>query len=328
MSFNGKCGNCGINGHTRRNCPQPIVKRGDRKNAKCFKCGSKAHLAENCDVGQICYKCKQAGHIAENCPILTNTIPSEVKLDSSSSTIQVPADVLQSLLLEVQKSRSSSTLAPERSSASPESEIKNEPLKLPTLPDAVPDGFVRLEFKIGEVWGHNSWHILEGSDFFKLKNTLTSRLLEKGIITEDDMDRQNKTPHIDLKGNKSHRDQLDGIKIDVNMKTIKFDKKTIEIEITPEIHYTLLFKRKLDTILTQVKPVLHSILVEMGLPNTESKEEQKNEDDTLCCICFDKPKQYANIACGHKCLCEDCSKVPMDTCPMCRTKVQKFIKIY
>lgn len=45
-----------------------------------------------------------------------------------------------------------------------------------------------------------------------------------------------------------------------------------------------------------------------------------------CCICMMRPNNYANIACGHMCVCLECSERLDEKCPMCR-KQGLFIKV-
>lgn len=47
------------------------------------------------------------------------------------------------------------------------------------------------------------------------------------------------------------------------------------------------------------------------------------ERDGLCVVCQDQEAVFANIDCGHLCMCPDCSKLVLATtreCPMCRTR--------
>lgn len=51
-----------------------------------------------------------------------------------------------------------------------------------------------------------------------------------------------------------------------------------------------------------------------------------------CIICLSKKISYAIIPCGHYCLCEDCKieceNEQEEICPVCRTIIQGFLKIY
>lgn len=51
------------------------------------------------------------------------------------------------------------------------------------------------------------------------------------------------------------------------------------------------------------------------------------ERDGLCVVCQDQEAVFANIDCGHLCMCPDCSKLVLATtreCPMCRTRCVSF----
>ncbi len=51
-----------------------------------------------------------------------------------------------------------------------------------------------------------------------------------------------------------------------------------------------------------------------------------------CSICFEETANYAAVPCGHKCGCEECLKNVMEKgngcCPICRTKMDCFIRVY
>ena len=44
------------------------------------------------------------------------------------------------------------------------------------------------------------------------------------------------------------------------------------------------------------------------------------DTDVSCCVCFEKEKNHAYPACGHKCVCESCAIKPSlnNKCPLCR----------
>jgi len=52
-----------------------------------------------------------------------------------------------------------------------------------------------------------------------------------------------------------------------------------------------------------------------------------DEDDT-CVVCMEKPKTHLLVPCGHKCLCEDCSKKDLKDCPICRKAILQTLKVY
>ena len=48
---------------------------------------------------------------------------------------------------------------------------------------------------------------------------------------------------------------------------------------------------------------------------------------TTCCVCTDNPKEYANIVCGHLCVCKTCSNKLQKKCPICK-RSGNFIRIF
>ena len=60
--------------------------------------------------------------------------------------------------------------------------------------------------------------------------------------------------------------------------------------------------------------------------------EFKNEGSDLCCICLDNNVNSVLVPCGHLTLCYGCaelhSKEKQNRCPICRSKVDFFIKTY
>lgn len=51
--------------------------------------------------------------------------------------------------------------------------------------------------------------------------------------------------------------------------------------------------------------------------------------DTLCCVCYDKPKSMLLLPCRHLCLCSHCSLLDaVRTCPICRSRIQDRIEVF
>ena len=56
------------------------------------------------------------------------------------------------------------------------------------------------------------------------------------------------------------------------------------------------------------------------------------EEEVLCVVCMDAPKQHSILPCGHQCVCEACAqqltqKSP-PTCPVCRALIQGTTRVY
>lgn len=54
---------------------------------------------------------------------------------------------------------------------------------------------------------------------------------------------------------------------------------------------------------------------------------QPSPQNSECRVCLDKGVEIVFITCGHACCCEECSK-SLETCPMCRERIARKIKIY
>lgn len=63
--------------------------------------------------------------------------------------------------------------------------------------------------------------------------------------------------------------------------------------------------------------------------NKFSTKERGNvvSEKSLCVVCIENESIIASINCGHKCLCENCSK-GLTSCPICREFSSEFIRIY
>ena len=48
--------------------------------------------------------------------------------------------------------------------------------------------------------------------------------------------------------------------------------------------------------------------------------DESEDDDSLCCVCLERPKSALLLPCKHLCLCSHCK---LQECPMCRTAVEQ-----
>jgi hypothetical protein len=55
-------------------------------------------------------------------------------------------------------------------------------------------------------------------------------------------------------------------------------------------------------------------------------------EETMCVVCFDAPKEYAVVPCGHQCVCAGCAeqltKTRTPTCPVCRGPIRETMKVF
>uniref|UniRef100_A0A2H1V5S7 SFRICE_011056 n=1 Tax=Spodoptera frugiperda TaxID=7108 RepID=A0A2H1V5S7_SPOFR len=74
-------------------------------------------------------------------------------------------------------------------------------------------------------------------------------------------------------------------------------------------------------------------------PTEELSEEQQctgvvttsQADDTVleaeCVICMDAKSEVVFVPCGHMCCCQPCASKEMESCPMCRSTIERTIKV-
>ena len=55
-------------------------------------------------------------------------------------------------------------------------------------------------------------------------------------------------------------------------------------------------------------------------------------EETMCVVCFDAPKEYAIVPCGHQCVCGECAeqltKTRTPMCPVCRGPIRETMKVF
>ena len=57
-----------------------------------------------------------------------------------------------------------------------------------------------------------------------------------------------------------------------------------------------------------------------------------NEEDYLCVLCLDAPKDHIIVPCGHQCVCGVCAnklaKTKTPQCPLCRGAIRETMKVF
>ncbi len=51
-------------------------------------------------------------------------------------------------------------------------------------------------------------------------------------------------------------------------------------------------------------------------------------DDALCVVCMEKKRQFILKPCNHYCVCNDCKNSLKNKCPVCRTHIRKYEKLF
>jgi hypothetical protein len=56
------------------------------------------------------------------------------------------------------------------------------------------------------------------------------------------------------------------------------------------------------------------------------------DEENMCVVCFDAPKEYAIVPCGHQCVCAGCAeqltKTRTPMCPVCRGPIRETMKVF
>ena len=70
----------------------------------------------------------------------------------------------------------------------------------------------------------------------------------------------------------------------------------------------------------------------MSKQNSHLKEKINNYKaiiypELICCVCYERPKEYINTQCGHKSVCFICCQKINDKCPLCKQD-GNYIKVY
>lgn len=80
---------------------------------------------------------------------------------------------------------------------------------------------------------------------------------------------------------------------------------------------------------TSLEPTAPSVLTEeqncTGVVTTNQTDDFVVEAE--CVICMDAKSEVVFVPCGHMCCCQPCSNKEMDNCPMCRSTIDRIIKV-
>jgi hypothetical protein len=67
-------------------------------------------------------------------------------------------------------------------------------------------------------------------------------------------------------------------------------------------------------------------------PPAEPALQANDAEETQCVVCFDAPKEYAIVPCGHMCVCASCAdqltKTRTPMCPVCRGPIRETMKVF
>jgi hypothetical protein len=68
------------------------------------------------------------------------------------------------------------------------------------------------------------------------------------------------------------------------------------------------------------------------VPPAEPALQAAADEENMCVVCMDAPKDYLIVPCGHQCVCASCAeqltKTRTPTCPVCREPIQQTVKVF
>lgn len=72
-----------------------------------------------------------------------------------------------------------------------------------------------------------------------------------------------------------------------------------------------------------------SIAAPEPAPAQRNQEQAPVADEAKnCVVCMDHVATHACVPCGHRCVCGECGPRLRSECPLCRTHVQLFMRVY
>jgi hypothetical protein len=80
--------------------------------------------------------------------------------------------------------------------------------------------------------------------------------------------------------------------------------------------------------ITKIVPIISKSDESLEIKEQNIINFEIQQDESLCCICINNKKTYALVPCGHLCLCDNCSELKPELCPICRSETVSCIKIY
>jgi hypothetical protein len=70
---------------------------------------------------------------------------------------------------------------------------------------------------------------------------------------------------------------------------------------------------------------------QLGVPPA-APAPHPDAEETMCVVCFDAPKEYIIVPCGHICVCARCAeqltKTRTPMCPVCRGPIRETMKVF
>ena len=101
--------------------------------------------------------------------------------------------------------------------------------------------------------------------------------------------------------------------------------KVITSEEATTERYVYFLKKLVDTKTNEVAALVKK---NKQLVEEHKKELEVVKSEKLCKVCFSNEVNVISFPCKHVILCEVCSEKILDKCPSCKTKINKYFKVF
>jgi hypothetical protein len=77
---------------------------------------------------------------------------------------------------------------------------------------------------------------------------------------------------------------------------------------------------------------MQQVQAQLGVSPAAPALQAAADEENMCVVCFDAPKDHIIVPCGHQCVCEACAEQLTNTrtpmCPVCRGPIIQTMKVF
>lgn len=174
---------------------------------------------------------------------------------------------------------------------------------------------------LANMWGENSALVAPESLFYILKMEIIAEIARALNIPSDAIDVRNKTPHINILGNKETYDTLHDATFIIDPDTFVIERNLVSIRLGGAVHYTILYWPGVGDNRDTVKNCITRVISRNVTATTSDIVEYGD-----CIICMSAKSTVACMPCRHMFSCEGCS-ARIKICAVCRSDIVDRIHV-
>lgn len=163
------------------------------------------------------------------------------------------------------------------------------------------------------MWGENSALVAEESLFYTLKMEIINEIEKELGISKDVLDERNKTPHINIFGNRETYDALHGATFIIAPDTFVIERNLISIRLGGAVHYTILYWADIGNHRENILKIISRVISRHCIADNECEYGD-------CIICMNAKSTVVCMPCRHMFSCSGCS-ARIKICAMCRCDI-------